>query len=80
MLIYSMLTYRFMVVALIVAILLGIALPLVGSLAVYKRLSTSGEALAHSSLAGIVIGLVSGLNTLAMSIVSCIVAFLIIEL
>ena len=57
-----MLTYRFMQIAFAVGILLGIALPLLGSFAVYRRLSSSGDALAHSSLAGVAIGLASGLS------------------
>ena len=75
-----MLHYDFMVIALIVAILLGITLPLIGSGVVYKRLSSSGDALAHSSLAGVAIGLVSGLNPLLISILCCVVSFLIIEI
>ena len=75
-----MLHYNFMVIALIVSVLLGIALPLIGSGVVYKRLSSSGDALAHSSLAGVAIGLVSGLNPLLISIACCVVSFLIIEL
>ena len=75
-----MLHYEFMRIAFIVAILLGISLPLIGSGVVYKRLSSSGDALAHTSLAGVAIGLVSGLNPLLMSIIACVVSFLIIEL
>lgn len=75
-----MLTYRFMQIAFAVAILLGISIPLVSSSAVYKRLSSSGDALAHSSLAGVAIGLASGLNPMAVSIICCIVSFIIIEL
>ena len=52
-----MLHYEFMRIAFLIGILLGIALPLVGSTAVFKRLSSSGDALAHSSLAGVAIGL-----------------------
>ncbi|MFA6829817.1 MAG: metal ABC transporter permease [Bacilli bacterium] len=74
-----MFQYKFMVIAFIVAILLGISLPLLGTTAVYKRLSMSGDALAHSSLAGVAIGLASGLNPLITSMISCVVAFLIIE-
>lgn len=74
-----MLTYRFMQIAFAVAILLGISLPLVGSTAVYKRLSSSGDALAHSSLAGVAIGLASGLSPLWMSVIACIASFLLIE-
>ncbi len=68
-----------MQVAFIVSILLGIVIPLVGSTAVFKRLSSSGDALAHSSLAGVAIGLASGLNPLLVSIICCIVSFAIIE-
>ncbi len=75
-----MLTYSFMQIAFVVAILLGISLPLIGSGIVYKRLSNSGDALAHSSMAGVAIGLVSGLNPLLISVITCIVSFLIIEL
>lgn len=75
-----MLSYRFMQVAFLVALLLGISIPLVGNQAVFKRLSSSGDALAHSSLAGVAIGLASGLNPLWMSVISCIVACLVIEL
>lgn len=75
-----MLTYKFMQVAFLVCILLGIVIPLLGSSVVFKRLSSSGDALAHSSLAGVAIGLASGLNPLWASIICCVVAFLIIEI
>ena len=75
-----MLHYEFMRIALSVGILLGISIPLVGSTAVFKRLSSSGDALAHSSLAGVAIGLAAGLNPLLISIIACVVSFLIIEI
>jgi len=75
-----MLAYEWMRIAFFAALVLGIALPLVGSTAVYKRLSSSGDALAHSSLAGVAIGLVAGLNPMVISIIACVVSFLIIEL
>lgn len=75
-----MLTYKFMQIAFAVCLLLGISLPLVGNFAVYRRLSSSGDALAHSSLAGVAIGLAAGLSPMLMSIICCVVAFLIIDL
>lgn len=75
-----MLTYRFMRIAFLVAILLGITIPLLGSQAVYKRLSSSGDALAHSSLAGVAIALVANLNPLWISMISCVLSFFIIEI
>ncbi|MBP5091061.1 MAG: metal ABC transporter permease [Bacilli bacterium] len=75
-----MLHYEFMRIAFVVGILLAISIPLVGSTAVFKRLSSSGDALAHSSLAGVAIGLAAGLNPLLISVIACVVAFLIIEI
>ena len=75
-----MFRYEYMVIAFIVAILLGIAFPLLGQTVVYKKLSSSGDALAHSALAGVAIGLVSGLNPLWISIICCIVSFILIDL
>lgn len=75
-----MLHYEFMRIALIVAVLIGITLPLLGSGVVYKRLSSSGDALAHTSLAGVAIGLAAGLNPLLISIAACILSCLFIEL
>lgn len=75
-----MFRYEYMVIAFVVALLLGLAFPLLGQTAVYKRLSSSGDALAHSALAGVAIGLASGLNPLYISIISCVVSFVIIDI
>ena len=75
-----MFRYEFMVIAFVAALLLGIVFPLLGNTVVYKRLSSSGDALAHSSLAGVAIGLAAGLNPLLISIATCVVSFLIIGL
>ncbi|MBQ9457998.1 MAG: metal ABC transporter permease [Bacilli bacterium] len=70
--------YEFMIIAFVVATMLALVFPLLGGPVVYKKLSSSGDALAHSSLAGIAIGLVSGLNPMLISIITCVVSFLII--
>ncbi|MCI2110799.1 MAG: metal ABC transporter permease [Bacilli bacterium] len=75
-----MFAYSFMRLAFAVGILLAIAIPLVGSTAVFKRLSMAGDALAHTSLAGVAIGLAAGTNPLYVAVIACVVAFLIIEL
>ena len=75
-----MFRYEFMVIAFVISILLGFVFPLIGAPSVYKRLSSSGDALAHSSLAGVAIGLVAGFAPLWASIISCVVAFLLINL
>ncbi len=74
-----MLDFEFMRMALAAGIMLGLTIPLIGLTNVYKRLSMSGDALAHTSLAGVAIGLAAGLNPLFSSVAFCVVAFLIIE-
>jgi zinc transport system permease protein len=74
-----MFQYKFMIVAFIVGALLGVIIPLVGSTAVYKRLSNTGDALAHTSLSGVAIGLVAGLNPLITSVIMCVISIIIIE-
>ncbi len=74
-----MLNYSFMRYAFIVGIMLSIIIPLVGQTAVLKRLSTKGDALSHTALLGVAIGLVSGANPLVIAIITCIIASLVIE-
>lgn len=71
---------EFMIVALLVSLLFGLLMPLAGGPAVYKRLSSSGDALSHSALAGVAIGLAAGLNTLWTSLAACFVSLLLLEL
>ena len=75
-----MFQYEFLRIAFYICILLGLAFPLVGAPSVYKRLSSSGDALAHSALAGVAIGLVAGLAPLWTSIIACVIAFILINL
>ena len=49
--------YDFMRRAFIVGILLAVIIPCIGVIVVFKRLSLIGDALSHTSLAGVAIGL-----------------------
>lgn len=69
----------FMQRALIVAILISIITPLIGNIIVLKRLSTIGDALSHSSLAGVAIGLCFGFNPILTAIIFSILSALTIE-
>lgn len=75
-----MFKYEFMQVAFLVGILLSIAIPLVGTHVVFKRLSMTGDALSHTSLAGVAIGLLFGYNPLIAAMITAVIAALIIEL
>ena len=56
----EMFKYAFMQRAFIVGILLAAVIPCIGIVVVCKRLSMIGDALSHTSLAGVAIGLILG--------------------
>lgn len=66
--------YEFMRRAFIVGILLAVIVPCIGVIVVLKRLSMIGDALAHTSLAGVAAGLVLGINPVLGAVITCIVA------
>lgn len=75
----SIFEYEFMQRAFIVGILLAMIIPCIGIIVVLKRLSMIGDALSHSSLAGVAAGLILGINPILGAIVTCIAAALGIE-
>ena len=73
-------SYGFMQRAFIVGILLAAVVPCIGVVIVFKHLSQIGDALSHTSLAGVAAGLILGLNPVATAAAFCIAAALGIEL
>lgn len=68
--------YEFMQKAFIVGILLAVIIPCIGVIVVLKRLSMMGDALSHTSLAGVACGLILGINpVLGATVASVIAAF-----
>ncbi len=74
-----MLQYVFMQRSLLVGLMLGIVIPLVGVTVVLKRLSMIGDALSHTSLAGVAGGLIGGISPVAGAVVACLAGALCIE-
>ena len=74
-----MLQYDFMQRAFVVGLLLAVIIPCIGVTVVLKRLSMIGDALSHSSLAGVTAGLVMGVNPVLGAFAACIIAALGIE-
>ena len=74
-----MFAYDFMKKAIFVGLLLGIIIPLMGVVVVNRRTSTVGDALSHSSLAGIGIGLLLGFSPIVGAAFACILGALSIE-
>lgn len=75
----EILTYSFMQRAFVVALLISVITPLIGNIIVLKRLSTIGDALSHSSLAGVAIGLCFGFNPILSAVVFSMLAAFTIE-
>jgi hypothetical protein len=64
---------------LLVGVLLAIIVPCIGIIVVLKRLSMIGDALSHTSLAGVAAGLVMGINPIVGALAACVAAALGIE-
>lgn len=75
----AILEYEFMQRAFLVGILLAAIIPCIGMIVVLKRLSMMGDALSHTSLAGVAAGLVLGINPVLGAVATCIAAALSIE-
>lgn len=74
-----MLQYDFMRRALIIAFVISVSIPLIGTVIVLKRMSNIGEALSHTSLAGVALGVVLGINPTIVAAVLAIISSVIIE-
>lgn len=74
-----MLAYGFMQKALLVGFFLGLIIPLMGVIVVNRKTSTIGDALSHTSLAGIGLGLILGISPVIGAIIATILGAFSIE-
>ena len=74
-----MFAYEFMQRAFIVAVCISIITPLIGSIIVLKGLSNMGEALSHTALAGITLGLILGIDPIIGAVCFALLAAFSIE-
>ena len=74
-----MLGYDFMRRALIAGLMLAAIIPMIGMVMINRKTSMIGDALSHSSLAGIALGLILSINPMVGSIVFCIISAFAIE-
>ncbi len=74
-----MLQYAFMQRAFLVGILLSLAMPCIGIIVILRRLSMIGDALSHTSLAGVTAGLLMGINPIVGAICVTVLSALGIE-
>ncbi|MEI0580049.1 metal ABC transporter permease [Brachyspira pilosicoli] len=71
--------YEFMRRAFLVGVLLAVIIPSIGVVVVLKRLSMIGDAISHTSLAGVTFGLVFNINPILASMIFCVLSALSIE-
>jgi len=75
----EILQYGFMQRAFLVGILLAVIIPCIGVIVVFKRLSLIGDALSHTSLAGVALGLIIGINPIIGAMAASLLAAFSIE-
>ena len=75
----DILQYSFMQRAFLVGILLAVIIPCIGVIVVFKRLSLIGDALSHTSLAGVALGLIFGINPIVGAMAASLLAAFSIE-
>lgn len=71
--------YSFMVRAFIAGGAIAVIAPMIGTFLVMRRYSLFADSLSHVALAGVAIGLITGLYPVATAVVACVVASLFIE-
>lgn len=71
--------YDFMIRSFVVGFLIAIIVPLIGTIVVSKKTSTIGDTLSHTSLAGISIGLIIGINPIVGAIFASLISAFFIE-
>lgn len=74
-----MLEFAFMRHALLAGLLLSIMIPMIGVVMVSRKTSMIGDSLSHTSLAGVALGLILGVNPVIGAILVCIVSAFAIE-
>lgn len=76
----ELLGYDFMVRALLAALLVGCAAPMVGIFLVQRRLALIGDGMGHVALAGVAIGVLTGTAPVATALVAAVAAAVTVEL
>lgn len=74
-----MLEFEFMRRTLMVGLMLGISIPLIGVVMVNRRTAMMGDALSHTALAGVGLGLIAGFNPVAGAILVAVAGAFLIE-
>lgn len=72
-------TYGFMVRAFIAGAAIALIAPMIGTFLVLKRFSLFADSLAHVALAGVAIGVITGIYPVLTAVITCIISAIFIE-
>jgi len=76
----SLLTYEFMVRALLGALFTGMSAPAIGTFLVQRRLSLMGDGIGHIAVTGVALGLLTGSSPTLTAVVVAVVGAVVLEL
>ncbi len=76
----NLLTYDFMVRALLGALFTGLAAPAVGTYLVQRRLSLMGDGIGHIAVTGVALGLLTGTSPTLTAVIVAVIGAVVIEL
>jgi zinc transport system permease protein len=76
---WNVFEFAFMQRTLLVGLFLGITIPLIGIIMVNRKTSMMGDALSHTALAGVALGLILGINPSLGAVFICIISAFSIE-
>jgi zinc transport system permease protein len=76
---FEIFNYSFMVRAFIAGGAIAIIAPMIGTFLVMRRFSLFADSLSHVALAGVAIGIISGIYPVATAVVACVIAAILIE-
>lgn len=76
----ELLTYPFMIRALIAALLTGLIAPSIGTYIVQRRLSLLGDGLGHVAIAGVGLALLTGRAPIPVAVVTCVAGAVVVEI
>ncbi len=75
----SLLTYEFMVRALLGAVFTGLAAPAVGTYLVQRRLALMGDGIGHIAVTGVALGLLTGASPTITAVIVAVIGAVVIE-